>query len=1450
VYSSEEISQTLMQSESAFALHSMSAEMWGQDTGQGSTPGQSFGAGATSAVTGMAVPAAGFGMMMGSWALQSKMGFDPMFGAAKLGARAGGGLASSLGAGTIGRGIGKVGLGAVGLGVGMLPGIMAEQAVSYVGNQMFQGAYQQFGTERFMTQMSGLADPFGDQSIMSAGFGGAGSGSDGLSDWVRETGASAFEGIGKQTGMGFRGAMSLGGTMASAGMLGDFNNPTEFLDKFREKLKQVEKVASALDSSLTEAASVMSRLQGLGVSSAGQESLGVRLGNVSSMTGLSVANVMGMGAAGAQEATQLGLSADAGFELGVSNLSSITTMSNLGAIDQGLLNRAGGAQGLASAMTSLSLRMPSTRGGYDLMRRMVNEEGTGFDFERMSDMTAGGRRHSRRRVDPYAMQELSENFQEREASVVLGQVQRIQSRYGDDQERANREQYRFLSNMGIEDPQMQQAYLQNLRAQPTMAVLESAQQIRDDQVSSAERRNDARNVFSRFFDKLGRDLDDAVGEPLRDFGRNMAQTFSQWGESISEWAVGSEQTGGPNINITAGSVSRYTNRILSGDLTPSATRSDVLNMLQSDPQLFGQEDQRGAVGRFFGEDDTRFAQQMLTMVNQGWLSADTVSSQGGPGMINMTGGQGIGAGTPGIFSAGISLVTGGVGTIASAMLGEEDQGEQVYTTPEGYYRARAAAGGVFLDENLDVVSPDEDLMGRFRRRMGNDGFRQGLESALDDDDLSAEQARITVGRRLGMNVGRGQEMSARQLATINAAMGEMNLSEDQRAQFGLQERQYETVHELHAELAAETLSLRIGRAAGGDQDQVALMLESEDARSAFATAEMAGLAQSMRGGQSALERGRVMGAGSAWSALSEEQREDVSRARRSSRDAVLMRNEYQGEEGWRQTLGDRDDWGVYGESMMTEEQMTRQMQNEMPGFDISDPGSDEFRRAAQRMGYASVRMDRAESGGAGTRMYIQTPGRTSFRQTGGAENLLETAQETLEGVAGRGLSAERTAELMLFSGFSPFEEEHLAAIDEATGGDSVSQEMRRLQRRHAAGMDGDEGYEEILSGIWTDVSSAVSGLDEGEAALIGVSRTGGRQGFTELIQMAEDTTIAAARAADFARRSEAMRATMAEEFGPEVLTEAGQREYYAAIGREATPAEAMQAVLDAEQEDPRGQYWIDDASSIRATFIALSQAGTGRLIGQDQVTALADEQGAALQRAVNQTEEGTQERADAETALASWTARDEATGMTGRESYEAGLQERRGGELSLGGSLAALGRQVAEGGFTQQEMRTVELLLGPGEGSANLIGIMAGSEEGGTRGRQRVQEGLRGIWEGEMINELAKDLDIRPTGDTAEERRQNAAEQISEMLQGDRGDPAQRRARQTVMERAMASGLLDGSALENQQDARREDESRDAMIRMQELMASVVDNGVMRVSTGIDPASPTPRTDAPPAEEA
>jgi hypothetical protein len=628
VYTSDEINELMMSHQQAYLQQDMSAMAFPQ--GGGSVPfADDFAATGVSGLANIGLPVAMFGATAGMWA----MGLDPyrgMFKGLKGGGRAGFRMGSAMGSigGGLGRGLGGA-LGAVGgAAAGVAPflalGMGMDALVNFTAGNIAQGAFDFSATQSFMSEIASTAGGgrFGSQSFLSNSWGGGASGMSGMAQQA----LPEISSMGREVGLDVGGMIGLAGGMVSTGMVEMGGNPQEMLTNIRKKLAQVQEISRTLDLTLEESFGVIAQLQQAGVSSENQAGLGIRTGSLSALTGVGMPALMQAGSQAAQMGVHAGVSPDTGYAIGIDTMSSVATMSSLGMVDRNLLQMVGGPQGLSQLLTQATLQMPTTRGGHDLIRRMVDESGSGIDYSRMMDLQVGDR-ESRRRVDPYALPDLQAQFVEREREIVLGQVSRIQDRHGRGSRRANEQQYEFLSQLGIGDPRMQEAYLENLQMQPVMRVLEAAQSIVDDQQLAFEAQQRASTFLDRLFGKIEQAFDDA-GSSLRRTGARMYSGLQGIGQSLDEAFNGAPSIPEGMVRFDTQDLASYSQRRLRGLSGDVLSRADIVSSFDANPEFYAYGDReggRGALDRLLGYQSDE--DPGVRLRNQGY-SPEYLASQG------------------------------------------------------------------------------------------------------------------------------------------------------------------------------------------------------------------------------------------------------------------------------------------------------------------------------------------------------------------------------------------------------------------------------------------------------------------------------------------------------------------------------------------------------------------------------------------------------------------------------------------------------------------------------------------------------------------------------------------------------------------------------------------------------------------------------------------------------
>lgn len=851
-------------------------EMWGM-SGMGASPsyGEEFSASAMSGVAEIGLPAMGFGAAVTGWSAATRMGVDPAFGAPRAGWRMGSKVAKTFRAGAIAKtALSGAGL-AVGMFTGILPGLALDAAVRGVGGNIIEGAQSYTATNRFMQQLGNETAGFGGQSILGVG----GAAFQNAQEWTLEHGADAMSSMGESTGLGTQGIMQMGGEMATSGMLGEVRNPQEFLSKFREKLGQVREVSRTLDISLQEATAVMQQLQDAGISSEGQVGLSTRAGAISGLTGQSLDVVMGAGMEGVQMGAQLGIGADRSFQVGMQNLSSSSVMSGLGAIDPRTLARYGGATGLAQQMTQIDLQMGMTHGGQELISRLVNEEGSGFDFARMGTARGGERPGSRRDIDPYAMADLQEDFLDNQRGIVLGRISQLRGEYTDDKE-FHRAQYSFLREMGIDDPQMQQAYLQNLRSAPTMDLLETGQQIESDEQMAAEIRSQARQAFSRVFSDMGDWINEAISQPIQEFGRTMARTFEEAGQAISEAYSGRPDSPTGMIAPDVAALQEYGRGVWMGNFDQGYSRMEIADFMEGGGAFgtFQEEDRRGFFSRsgLLATEDNRLAAWAVEQESEGRLDL-----------------SGMGIRTARTEAQRRRLEDRG---FASLTEGQVDLGEDrgwMMATGRQHFALRMSRMGMTVDpETLQVARPSQSYMQLFEATM---------DAPRGEDILTLMERHDNPSRVLSTALHLPDDFlqTASGRATLQEMMQSERLPESVR-----EERSYRTIQGGMAAMAAEHVTglLTAGGESDIGEDRVRELLGSARGRRAIRMVSAASEARSMFGGSNFFAQSQGQ------EALTDEQMEildnvgDAPPAWLPSRDE--RRRQYQGVQNLR-TVGER-----------------------------------------------------------------------------------------------------------------------------------------------------------------------------------------------------------------------------------------------------------------------------------------------------------------------------------------------------------------------------------------------------------------------------------------------------------------------------------------------------------------------------------------------------------------
>lgn len=471
-------------------------------------------------VSGIAnVSTAGLGLAGSLYAYQR--GLDPLS-MAMRGFTGGG----RLGAGLAGRVLGGAALGLGTAGVGLA----AQQALQWTAGRMVEGQREFLATRSMMTQLPGFGQ-FGQQSIL------------GYSNPMQSLAADPTQvmnmnrqmhSIGSGYGASPGQMRNITSALGSMGAI-DTRSVDAVSSSVRRAMGELSNIAKTIGGDIDEALSVYQNLRSMGFTDRVQRARALtQQTGVSGMSGLSLSQVNQFATGSMQAAQQMGMSGQLGFQQGIQNLSTSSMRMAQGMTNQGYLNRLapGGSvqdqiMAHAARMQEIQLNLGQSQGGMAMISQMFTP--SGLMRGRGRDRAFAGERsrlsyRNLDRMDPYAMSDMQEQFQQMSRGLVLSRIDRIRREAGGDTLEAHRNQFEFLQQMGIGDPQEQLEYLQQLRSQPRAQFMRTAQSLQNQQVMGRQGPEQIQPLsFDRVVNDFRRRANQAMEEAFGNLGDNVEQ---------------------------------------------------------------------------------------------------------------------------------------------------------------------------------------------------------------------------------------------------------------------------------------------------------------------------------------------------------------------------------------------------------------------------------------------------------------------------------------------------------------------------------------------------------------------------------------------------------------------------------------------------------------------------------------------------------------------------------------------------------------------------------------------------------------------------------------------------------------------------------------------------------------------------------------------------------------
>lgn len=670
-------------------------------------------------------------------------GLDP-FAMMKAGARGGSRAGSLVGAGRLGGFMG----GAGGLAAGFMLPMAVGEVYTAAADQMIQGQ-REFLANRQTLQQLPMQSPFGAASVLG------GQTSMNMDPMSVQRFGSSLANIGSQYGASTSQMRNITSALGGMGAV-DTRSVSAASASIRSAMQELQQIGRQIDGDLQAAVQTYQQLKAMGFDSTRQRMQALRgMSSTSSLTGMSLGRVQGMTTATMQAAQQVGMSAGQGFNIGLDSLNNSALRSSQGLINPSYLNRVGGVEGYASRMAELQIGVIGSQ-GMDAMMSRLYEAGGGSRASGLDGLTRGHQLSARgsffSNVDPYEMARMRSEMSYQANGLILSGVQGIRDRFGDDPTRANREQYRFMASMGIQDPQEQLEYLSNLRSQPRAQALRIGQQFRDSSIAAQGQVDDPMALSRRFSDAINELTRSAIGgaEEFRRFGAHLQVRAEQAVNQAYNSALGGTR-GIESGNFTNDAIDAARGRFLRGEISMGGNSLAVLErQLNTDASL------QNALANYAG---IQGRVGMTGGMGQGYLSRQIFGAS--RMMANFTGSGQTGRGSFADAFGGVTGVSGSAG--AGINVGIGASGATEFASGAEFLQMAALQQGGFLNpETLrierasqaaidDILSgpglgrAESALLDQLRPR--NSGLLGGLGFSMDQ----ASQHTVGLDRNIQLS---------------------------------------------------------------------------------------------------------------------------------------------------------------------------------------------------------------------------------------------------------------------------------------------------------------------------------------------------------------------------------------------------------------------------------------------------------------------------------------------------------------------------------------------------------------------------------------------------------------------------------------------------------------------------------------------------------------------------
>jgi len=620
-------------------------------------------------------------------------------------------------------------------------GTAAYMGAQYAADQTAEGARDYVATRQLLRELPQMG--FGPNSVLNPGVlpGGFQFGAQSISALNQD-----LRSIGTSHGLDMAQTRNLVSDLGSAGMITGSADPKQVGEKLKRMLADLKKISAITQSTLDESVRAYEELDSMGLRGHAQR-LNVlnRAATMSSLTGRPLSQVMGATQVAVGLGQQMGVSPIDSVTLGMRAMATGAMVEAGGGLSARYLNRVGGYDGVVGRMMEMQMGLAHSQGALGMMASTYNPDGS---------LTGAGDYGSRRReanvgrffneVDPYQIESMREETRVRAPSMMLSRIDAIQQRYAHDRTRANREQYRYLASMGIEDPQEQLAFLQFTQLQG-QADFQIGRQASTDVLTQAAAGAASRSaVFDN--DRLGRDaaslstrlgaITGEISRAFNDLGEGLQRAAERVTSRLSR-AANAQTTFSFGSSVGLAELQAYSGLIRQGHIDGYGTTNleDIYGIASQYSGAIGQG--MGGQSAFTGLTGQQSRDRLQGRFERAYYGA----------MIELP--RSVGRIVDSINGTRTDIDAGGVSRMAG-FAGTHDTGsDRLFTSARGavsvddlFMRVAAERGAVFDPGTQSLLSETDARLDA--RRLLNDGARERL--SVTAERLRNDQSHV---RRYG-----------------------------------------------------------------------------------------------------------------------------------------------------------------------------------------------------------------------------------------------------------------------------------------------------------------------------------------------------------------------------------------------------------------------------------------------------------------------------------------------------------------------------------------------------------------------------------------------------------------------------------------------------------------------------------------------------------------------------